>query len=279
MSPPRPLVAFGVGLVATGLSADPNVRGASPAASLGAAHPSPAPSSSASRPVPSNGLGDALGDAPPDVAVDLSPDGRGAHKVSLRRSGFLVSLRGADARAAGRDVATMRVAEPAGDDARSAALRLVWETTPRAPKGGSSPVTTRGFVDVLARAGIVVAKLYAARPPEPAGSFAGPHATCSAHHDGFGGFSALCAFPRGVRVSGVANVTGARALDDAWLVPGPSPLVRLDLARSPGGGEGRVIGLVHGAMGVVLRVEATFRPEEAPTLTVRAGERAQPAPP
>ncbi len=86
----------------------------------------------------------------------------------------------------------------------------------------------------------------------------------------------LCTFAKGVRVTGVANVTGAHALDDAWLVPEKSPLVRLDLPRSPGGAEGRVIGLVQGVTGVALRVEASFAEGEAPALVFGESERAQP---
>jgi hypothetical protein len=78
-------------------------------------------------------------------------------------------------------------------------------------------------------------------------------------------------------VTGVANVTGARSLDDAWLVAGPSgPLVRLDLPASQGGAEARVVGMVQGVKGVVLRAEATFFEGEAPALSLEASERAQP---
>ena len=119
--------------------------------------------------------------------------------------------------------------------------------------------------------------LLSTAPPAPAISWKSPRATCSGLHDGLGGFAVLCRFAAGVRVTGVANVTGARSLDDAWLVPGsPSPLVRLDLPRSPGGAEGRVVGMVQGVTGAVLRVEASFFEGEEAALLVRESERRQP---
>ncbi len=112
--------------------------------------------------------------------------------------------------------------------------------------------------------------------PSPRGVWTSAHASCAGLHDGLGGFTVLCRCGKGVRVSGAANVTGARSLDDVWLVPGPSPLVRLDLPRSPGGSEGRVIGLARGVTGVVLRIETSFVEGEAPALVFHESARAQP---
>jgi hypothetical protein len=149
--------------------------------------------------------------------------------------------------------------------------RLIWETTPL-----DGLATTRGVVLLSSDGDRLEGTLRPATPPVAARAWKSAHATCNGQHDGLGGFTVLCRFPRSERVSGAVNVTGDRSLDDAWLMPGPSPLVRLDLPRSPGGAEGRVIGMVQGLTGVVLRVEATFTDGDEPALLFEESERIQP---
>jgi hypothetical protein len=206
------------------------------------------------------------------VEAEVVPDGRGAHRVVVRRRGFLVSLRHDGARSAGRDWAAIRIA--IGEGAAEVAGRMIWETT---RLDGGELDTSRGLVVLSGRSGAISPTIRAAAPPAPAASYRSQRAACAGHHDGVGGYAVVCRFARGVVVNGVANVTGAHPLDDAWLVPGPSPLVRLDLPRSALA-EGRVIGLTQGATGVALRMEATFLEGEEPRLSFQATERVQPAP-
>lgn len=239
---------------------------------------SPAPPSVASRPTvavaevaPAAPPGiELVGGSPPrDVELEVAPDGHGDHRVVVRRRGFLVSLRNEDARSAGQDWTALRISPRAGRG--GPAGRLIWETTPL-----EGLETTRGTVLLRSDGGTLAGTLQRAMPPTPARAWQSPRATCRGQHDGLGGFSVLCRFARAVRVSGAVNVTGARSLDDAWLVPGPSPLVRLDLPRSPGSAAGRVIGMTQGLTGVALRVEATFVDGEEPALLYEESERAQP---
>src|SRR5262249_4905976 len=109
-----------------------------------------------------------------------------------------------------------------------------------------------------------------------AGSFKSAHATCAGHHDGLGGFTVLCRFAKAARHVGVANVTSARSLDDAWVVGDKAPLVRLDLPLAPGAAQGRVIGFSYGVSGVVLRAEAAWPEGEQASLVIEESERAQP---
>ena len=207
---------------------------------------------------------------PRDVTVEVTPADHGAHRVVVRRPGFLVSLRDEDARSAGADWTAMRVSPRAGGGGTSG--RLVWETTRL-----DGVATTRGLVILAGDGGALAAELSMAPAPAPAATWNRASATCAGQHDGLGGFTVLCRFAKGARVTGAANVTGARSLDDVWLMPGPSPLLRLDLPRSPGGAEGRVVGMTQGGKGVVLRVEASFPEGDAPALVIEASERAQPA--
>lgn len=213
-------------------------------------------------------------DTPPprDVTVEITPDARGGHRVVLRRPGWFVSLRHEDARAAGDDWAAMHLtAQPGASGGRD---RLVWETTRPA-----TLETIRGLVQLTVQDGAIRAEIGSARAPQPAGAWKSKRATCAAHRDGLGGFTVLCRFAKGIRHLAVANVTGARALDDAWITAGSSPIVRLDLPRRPGGAEGRVIGFSSGNMGVALRAEASFPEGEAATLLLEESERAQPVAP
>jgi hypothetical protein len=261
MSTPRPIVGAAAAFFAATVSVDPESRPASPHAVVAA---------SVSEVAGPRSVVEVTGaPAPPDVAVEVVPDARIGHRVVVRRQGYLVSLRNEVARSAGKDWAALGVAASPGKG--EAAGRLIWETT-----RVDALETTRGVVMLAGDGASLSAELQAARPPEPAVAWESAHARCAGQHDGLAGFTVLCRFATGVRVSGVANVTGARSLDDAWLVPGPSPLVRLDLPRSPGGAEGRVIGLTKGGTGVVLCVEASFAEGEVPALVLHEAERSQP---
>jgi hypothetical protein len=190
----------------------------------------------------------------------------------LRRPGWLVSLRHEDARAAGEDFTAMHLtARPGASGGRD---RLVWETT-----RPNTLETTRGLVQLTVTGGTMRAEIASARAPEPAGAWKSKRATCAAHRDGLGGFTVLCRFAKGIQHLAVANVTGARTLEDAWITAGSSPIVRLDLPRRPAGAEGRVIGFSSGNIGVALRAEASFPEGEAATLLLEESERAQPVAP
>ncbi len=149
--------------------------------------------------------------------------------------------------------------------------RLVWETTRL-----DGLATTRGLVILAGRRPRGHRRAAGGARPEPATTWKSAHATCAGQHDGLGGFTVLCRFPKREPDSGAVNVTGARTLDDVWLTPGPSPLLRLELPRSPAGAEGRVVGLTQGATGVVLRVEASFPEGEEAALVFGEAERTQP---
>jgi hypothetical protein len=264
MSTSRAFTFVVAGFMAAAISFDP--RASSPSAP----HPVAASDATAHAAPPSV---EATGPAPEDVEVEITPDGRSAHRVVVRRRGFLVSLRNEDARSAGEDWTALRISPREG--AVGVTGRLIWETTRLDGKDGLA--TERGLVRLTGDGTGLSGTLLSAAPPVPATSWKSPRATCSGLHDGLGGFTVLCHFAKGVRVSGVANVTRARSLDDTWLVPGsPSPLVRLDLPRSPGGADARIAGMVQGATGAVLRAEASFFEGEEATLLVQESERAQP---
>jgi hypothetical protein len=282
MSTSRAFTALVAAFVSTGLSVDP----------WAAPPPPPRPRAllleqagkcSLSCPLPkspakvaSSGIESSDELVPRDVELEIAPELRGGHRVVVRRRGFLVSLRDEQARSAGVDWTAVRVSPRPGPDDQGSAGRLVWETT---RLGGADLSTARGLVQLWTEGGSLRGELRAAGAPRPAASWKSQRATCAGQNDGLGGYTVLCRFAKGTRVSGVANVTGARSLDDAWLTPGPSPLARFDLPRSPGGAEGRVIGLTRGATGVVLRVEATFLEGEEPSLQIQETERAQPVAP
>jgi hypothetical protein len=255
--------------LATGISVDPGG---------GRSAPPPRPRVSvAHAEVPSAppGIDPSSEPVPSDVTVEVTPADHGAHRVVVRRPGFLVSLRNEDARSAGVDWTAMRVSPKEGGG--RAAGRLVWETTHLSPIADDL-ATTRGLVILAGDGGALGAELRMASTPAPAATWSRARTKCVGQHDGLGGFTVLCRFAKGVRVTGAANVTSARSLDDVWLTPGQSPLVRLDMPRSPGGAEGRVVGITQGIKGVVLRVEASFPEGDPPALVVEESERAQPVP-
>lgn len=275
MSPARPLprslVAAAAAFFALGLSIDPRL-----AASPGARRPPRARAPIAAEAAPRV--------APPIVALDLPAPAdlrvevvaeAGGNEVIARRPGHLVSLRHEGARAAGKDAASLHIgAPPRGARGRAyAPVQMVWETARL-----DTMAVERGVATITLDGDQARARVAPAAPPEPAGAFTDAHATCVAHRDGASGFTVLCRFGRGARRVGVANVTGVRALDDAWVVAGPSPMVRLDLPLSPGAAEGRVIGFVHGVTGVVIRAEASWPEGEEPTLVFQRTARKQPSP-
>jgi hypothetical protein len=259
VSAPRSAVAAVAAFLATGISLDPAVR---------SAPETPAPRApQRERELPAHELGRPTGAATADLRLEIRPDGHGAHLVSVRRPGFLVSLRDERARSAGADWTALRVALE-GEAVTTG--RLVWETTPL-----EGPIeTTRGFVHLTGAGEKLSGEIVETSPPEVATLWNGPHARCFAYHDGFGGFSVLCRLPKTVRVRGVANLTGRSALDDAWLMP--SGLARFDLARSPSGAEGRVIGLIEGVTAIALSLEARFPVKDEPSLMLHESSRRQP---
>lgn len=265
MSAPRLLTLGTAAFFASGVSIDPELRAIDRA-------PRPRPAI-AKEPPKAEPVGriETAGDAPADVRVEVTPDARG-HRVVVRRTGFLVSLRHEDARAAGEDHAAMHLAARAGDG--RAADRLVWETTRPATLG-----TDRGVITLSLAGGTLRADIVSARAPEPFSEHRSKHATCAAHRDGLGGFTVLCRFAKGTKHIGAANVTGAASQTDVWLTSGPSPIVRLDLPRNEGGAEGRVIGFSFGTTGVVLRAEATFPEGGKAALLLEESSRAQPLAP
>lgn len=272
MSLPRLATGAAAALFATGLSVDPRVRAPAPIPPRPlVVRESPA---GATRTI---GATDSVrrvdGPVAREVEVEVTADPRGGSRVVVRRRGHLVSLRHEEARAAGEDWAAMHLATRAGQR-EGVRDRLVWETTRPA-----TLETTRGIVELTAGAGGLRAELHRADPIRAAGAWKSALATCAAQHDGLGGFTVLCRFAKGARHVGVANVTGARSLDDVWVTAGPSPLVRLDLPIQSGGAQGRVIGFSHGNSSVVIRAEASFPEGEAATLVIDEAQRGQPAAP
>lgn len=223
----------------------------------------------------------AEGPAPADLQVEVTPDAHG-HRVVVRRPGHLVALQYGAARAAGQDWAAVHVElEPGGSPSKGKAAaapakaaarsELVWEATPL-----TALTTERGVVALRLDGADLRAEASRAAAPEPAGASSGPHHTCAAHRDPRGGFTVLCRLHHGARRVAVANVTGPRALDDAWVIPGKDPLIRLDLPLSEGLAEARVVGFVHGITGAVLRAEASWPSGESPSLVIEETERSQP---
>ncbi|MFT3767248.1 MAG: hypothetical protein QM820_17255 [Minicystis sp.] len=269
MSAPRLAVCAVAAFFASGISIDPTLRATDRA-------PRPRPAIAPDRAAPAGAhesIAAADTPAPADVTVEVTADARGGHRVVVTRKGWFVSLRHDDARAAGEDWAAMHLAARPGTKG-DIHDRSIWEAT-----RPSTLETTRGLVQLAVTGGAMKATIASARAPEPAGAWKSKRATCAAHHDGLGGFTVLCRFEKVVRHLGVANVTGARTLDDAWMTAGPSPMVRLDLPYRAGGAEGRVIGFSVANTAVVLRAEASFPEGEAATLLLEESDRAQPQAP
>jgi hypothetical protein len=258
------------------ISIDPAVRAgdvASPLA-IAASLPEPASAEAGTTPVSEP--------APADVTLTITPESGRSQRVVVHRPGYLVALLHGAARSAGKDWAALRVQVPeATGKARSARPgvvvdRLVWEST----RLGAF-ATERGLVSLSIEGERLDGKLALAAPPASAGESKGPHFTCVSHHDGAGGFTALCRLDARARRITAANVTGLRVIEGAVVAAekGAGPLVRLDLPLAPGVGEARVVGFTLGRVGHALRAEASWAPGEAPALFFSETERVQPQAP
>ncbi len=222
------------------------------------------------------------GAAPSDMTLEITAEGGRSQRVVVHRPGYLVALLHGASRSAGKDRAALRVqiAEPSAKrrEARPGAEidRLVWEST----RLGTF-VTERGLVSLSHDGSSLAGRLGLAAPPASAGETKTAHALCVAHHDGAGGFTALCRLDHAARRIAAANVTGLRVIEGATVVTAGSldPLVRLDLPLSPGVGEARVVGFTLGRVGHALRVEASWAPGEAPALYIAETARVQPQAP
>ena len=278
MTTSRLAVGAAAALFSTLLSIDPAVCAgdASPAHAIDPPAAEPAAAEAGVTPV------DAA--APSDVTLEITAEGGRSQRVVVHRPGYLVALLHGAARSAGKDWAALRVqiAEPSAKrrEPRPGVEidRLVWEST----RLGTF-VTERGLVSLSHDGSRLTGTLALAAPPEPAGETKTAHSTCVAHHDGAGGFTALCRLDHAARRVMAANVTGLRVIEGAVVVADQhlalDPLVRLDLPLAPGVGEARVVGFTLGRVGRALRVEASWAPGEAPALFVAETERVQPQAP
>jgi hypothetical protein len=220
--------------------------------------------------------------APSDVTLEITAEGGRSQRVVVHRPGYLVALLHGAARSAGKDWAALRVqiAEPSTKhrEARPGVEidRLVWEST----RLGTF-VTERGLVSLAHDGSSLTGRLALAAPPAPAGETKTANTRCVAHHDGAGGFTALCRVDHAARHVTAANVTGLRVIEGAIVAASKSldPLVRLDLPLAPGVGEARVVGFTLGRTGHALRVEASWAPGEPPALYFAETERVQPQAP
>ncbi|MEO5729960.1 MAG: hypothetical protein ABI134_16440 [Byssovorax sp.] len=225
--------------------------------------------------------------APADVTLTITKESGRSQRVVVHRPGYLVALLHGAARSAGKDRAALRVQVPEVTgkprSARPGVVvdRLIWEST----RLGSF-ATERGLVSLsLSSDGARLdGNLALAAPPASAGETRGPHFTCASHHDGAGGFTALCRLDARARRITAANVTGLRVIEGAVVAAdaadkGAGPLVRLDLPLAPGVGEARVVGFTLGRVGHALRAEASWAPGEAPALFFSETERLQPQAP
>lgn len=288
MSAPRLSLAIAAALFSSMVSLDPRVS--APSSPLRAPRPVIAASKDAA-PARSVAPVTPVSSSPPaDLIVEVRRDPRGrGHNVVVSRQGHLVALGHGATRGAGKDWATLhvdtqgtvepgrvakKVGAPTNPDRAGEIDRLVWETTPL-----GALTTERGLVSLSMEGAELRARLLLAAPPAPAGRFEGPHHSCAAHRDVSEGYVLLCRFHHGAKQVSALNLTGYRALDGAWVIPGKEPFVRLDLPLSPGLAEARLIGFVHGLLGASIRAEAAWVPGEEPTLLVEQSERAQPAGP
>jgi hypothetical protein len=284
MIPSRLAVSSFIGLASLMVSLDPTVTAAGHARAPARPdrRPIAAERAPATLPARADLSTSTEGPAPVDLKVEVTPEAHG-HRVVVRRPGHLVALQYGAARAAGQDWAAVHVelapsgslskGKTAAAPAKAAEARsaLVWEATPL-----SALTTERGVVALRLDGADLHAEASRAAAPEPAGASSGPHHTCAAHRDPRGGFTVLCRLHHGARRVAVANVTGPRALDNAWVMPGKDPLIRLDLPLAEGLAEARVVGFVHGITGAVLRAEASWPSGESPALVLEETERSQP---
>jgi hypothetical protein len=259
------------------LSIDPSVRASDAAASSITVDPPGAEPAAAEAGITSVDTA-----APADVTLEISAEGGRSQRVVVRRPGYLVALLHGAARSAGKDWAALRVqiAEPSAKHPAAhpgvEIDRLVWEST----RLGTF-VTERGLVSLSHDGSGLAGRLALAAAPLPAGETKTANSVCVAHHDGAGGFTALCRLAHAARRISAANVTGLRVIEGAVVAADKrlDPLVRLDLPLAPGAGEARVVGFTLGRVGHALRVEASWAPGEPPALFFAETERAQPQAP
>jgi hypothetical protein len=277
MTTSRLTIGVAAALFSALISIDPSVRaGGAEGSAIAIAAPLPEPVAAEA------GVTPLAAPAPADMTLEISAEGGRSQRVVAHRPGYLVALLHGAARSAGKDWAALRVQVPEASGKRRDPRpgveidRLVWEAT----RLGTF-VTERGVVSLSLDDARLAGRLALAAPPVPAGETKGPHSTCVAHHDGAGGFTALCRLDHAARRVTAANVTGLRVSEGAVVVAEKSldPLVRLDLPLAPGVGEARVIGFTLGRVGHALRVEASWAPGEAPALFFAETERLQPQAP
>lgn len=276
MTASRLAVGAAAALFSALLSIDPSVCAGDATASITADRPAAEPAAAES------GVTSVDTAAPSDVTLEISAEGGRSQRVVVHRPGYLVALLHGAARSAGKDWAALRVqsAEPSAKRRPAAPGaeidRLVWEST----RLGTF-VTERGLVSLSHDGSSLAGRLSLAAPPVTAGETKTAHAACVAHHDGAGGFTALCRLDHAARRVAAANVTGLRVIEGAVVVTDKhlDPLVRLDLPLAPGAGEARVVGFTLGRVGHALRVEASWAPGEAPALFFAEAARTQPQAP
>lgn len=259
MSPPRLAVAAAAALFSSGVSFGPQPPARRPPVS-------PPPERPAAI-LPEMKPLDPIGPLPSDMQIEVTPE-RSGHQVTLRRKGHLVALHYGAARAGGVDRASVTIAA----DTRAAG-QIAWEAT----KLGTL-VTDRGFLSIHVEGASLRVEGSLAAPPEPIAASRSAHHDCSAHRDTTGGFAVLCLLPKEAVVA-AANVTGHEALQDVWVAPGKSPLVRVDFPIAPGMAEGKVITSLRGQRLSVLRVETIWPEGEEPSISFHRDEREQPAAP
>jgi hypothetical protein len=199
---------------------------------------------------------------PAGVTVKLRRAGTSGWKAELTRMGYLVALRRGGERTAGESAAAIPVAT--GDDAP-----VIWETTKL-----DTLETTRGTLRIEGDTK-PLARIRLAEPPVPAVREEEGLHTCVSHEDGAGGFTVLCR----VRAAGAtaASVTGDSPKADVWVAGHGAPVVRMDLPAPTEGVEARVVGYATGALGVVIRAEATrVAGEDRASLAILSSDRPQP---
>jgi|HubBroStandDraft_6_1064221.scaffolds.fasta_scaffold169012_2 hypothetical protein len=214
-------------------------------------------------PPPVTAIRETSAPVPAGVTVKLRKAGASGWKAELIRRGYLVALRRGGERTAGEDVAVLPVAADGGDDEP-----MIWETTKL-----DTLETTRGTLRFEGDAK-PVPRIRLAEPPVAATRERERLHTCVSHEDGAGGFTVLCRVPVGATA---ASVTGDDPRADVWMAGNASRVVRMDLPAPAEGAEARVVGYAMGALGVVIRAEATRAAgEDRASLAILSSDRPQP---
>jgi hypothetical protein len=257
---PRRIVLVSAMLMSPALASGASVAAAAPP-ELAPATPAGAPVAEGAAPV--GGEVDAA--APEDLTVVVTRElTTGGVVLRARRPGYVVALRGAEARVVAGEEATMHV-----PCAESDGTPIFWETTQI-----DTLETTRGVLRVRGeRAQVVVTDAPVPVPVEVAAPH--PHHDCRAQDDGMGGLTLLC---RITRAANAASLSGAE-VPDTWVASvAERSVVRMDFVLCPGSVDARVFGYFDDGKAVVVRVEGSFLPgETGPSLAVLAAERVQPA--